>query len=153
MFKLAAFSLINLFLSFSTSAIAACALFVPCCPDGTPVGPSGVCSSCQLSKSCGSSSSSSSSQQSSAGNCVRQTQVGATNTWEYSNSCNRAVAATITRTCLASGGPNVGAKRSVVVVIQPHSNYQFDRRQFQNFCETIAGNTNSEGVSAQYFTD
>lgn len=149
MFKLASFILINFFFSFSTAAIAACAMFVPCCPDGTPVGPSGLCSSCQMSKTCGSSTS----QQSSAGNCVRQTLVGAMNTWEYTNSCNRAVAATITRTCLASGGQNTGAKRSVVVVIQPNSTYQFDRRQFQNFCEAIAGNTNSEGVSSQYFTD
>jgi len=149
MFKLASFILINFFFSFSTAAIAACAMFVPCCPDGTPVGPSGLCSSCQMKKTCGSSPP----QQSSAGNCVRQTQVGSTNIWEYKNFCDRSVAATITRTCIASNAQTAGTKRSIVIVVPPNSTHQFDRRQFQNFCESIAGNTNSEGVSSQYFTN
>ena len=87
-----------------------------------------------------------------AGTCVKQTMIGAVNIWHYTNTCSKAVEATITRTCTVSDPSTAGRSRSVTVVIGGGETLRFDRQQyFGGFCEALAGNSSTEGVTEQYF--
>lgn len=88
----------------------------------------------------------------SANGCVKQSTVGASNIWEYTNTCDRAVEATITRRCIASDSATAGKTRSVIINVAAKDIYKFNRNQFfSGFCESVAGNTNEEGVTSQIF--
>ena len=138
----------------SASSASACGMWIPCCPDKTPrVGD--TCSACQMSKTCGrevARSASSGGGGGDAAGCVRQTEIGSSNIWKYTNTCNRVVVATIIRRCDVSDAAHAGRSRSVSVVFGANETLHFNRQEkFGNFCSTLGGNTNAEGVTSQTF--
>lgn len=142
-------------LASASDARAGCGMWIPCCPDNTPVVGSS-CSPCQMNKTCGKSNPQSSSASGgaggNAGRCVRQTEIGSSNIWKYTNTCSRVVSATITRRCDASDLAHAGRSKSVSVVFGANETQNFNRRErFGDFCSTLAGNTNSESVTSQSF--
>ena len=147
----------SIFISFASAsdASAGCGMWIPCCPDNTPVVGSS-CSPCQMNKTCGKSNpqspGASGGAGGNAGRCVRQTEAGSSNVWKYTNTCNRAVNATITRRCDASDAVHAGRSKSVTVAFGANETQNFNRRdRFGDFCSTLAGNTNSESVTSQSF--
>lgn len=126
-----------------------CGMWIPCCPDNTPVGPSGQCSACQMAKNCPAGGAN---QPKSAGNCVKQSHFSSGNIQQYSNSCDRGVDAKITRQCIASDPQTTGKQKSSTIYVPAHSTVDFDQQKhFSGFCVGIAGNSYTEGVAEQWF--
>lgn len=126
-----------------------CGMLIACCPDNTPVGPSGQCSACQMAKNCPAGGSN---QPKSAGSCVKQSYLSSGNIQHYSNSCDRGVDAKITRQCIASDPQTTGKQKSSTIYVAAHGTVVFDQQKhFGGFCVGIAGNSYTEGVSEQWF--
>jgi hypothetical protein len=131
---------------YSPFAWPKCAMWIPCCPDGTPV-QGEYCTDAQMGKG-----PKASKKVEAADNCVRLTRGGAANVWQYKNFCGRTVAAKITRHCRASDASTAGQSRSVTELFGANEVREFNRQnKFGNFCSVLAGNTNEESITAQHY--
>lgn len=88
-----------------------------------------------------------------AENCVKSSLIGPINIWKYTNTCNKPVWATITRFCKVSDASTSGQKKEVEISFRPNETFEFDRRiYFHGFCDAIAGNASTEGVTSEVYS-